>query len=90
MSHFTIGAKPGVLEALTRNSTQWVAVRAECDGITYSNAGLRLKGSLTKQDFTGKPSFTLKLNWREKGQAFHGNGKWHLHNASYNPSYLNE
>jgi hypothetical protein len=83
-----IEAQKGVLEQLSLSSTNWVAVRVRNGEAVLEDVGLRLKGHGSREDFKGKPSFTLKFNWRKEGQHLNGYSKLHLHNSRADPSHL--
>lgn len=88
--NLSICSKPGELENLPTESTNWVRVTVTNEYTTITNAGLRLKGRITRENFNGKPSVTLKLNQTGKGQQILGMTKFHLNNAAMDPNCMNE
>lgn len=75
------------LEAYGRD---YVEGEATLDGTAFSGVGVRLKGSSTYQDFSGKPSFKLKLDEFEGGQKYGTLQRITLNNMIGDPSQSRE
>jgi len=94
-------AQPGVLrlkielsdsaqEALRKDPKQYVKAIVREGDRSYSDVGVRLKGSATFQTIDKKPSLSLKFDEFVKAQEFHGRGRILLNNAHQDPTYLSE
>lgn len=94
-------AQPGVLrlkielsdsaqEALRKDPKQYVKAVVREGSRSYSDVGVRLKGSATFQTIDKKPGLSLKFNEFVKEQEFHGRGRILLNNSQQDPTYLSE
>ena len=62
----------------------------EIDGATYPDVGIRLKGSSSFQDFSGKPAFKIKLNEYCSGQKHADLKRLTLNNMTFDASQSQE
>lgn len=75
------------LDRISMDDANWHAADGSLNGALLQEARIRLKGSGTRSDFLGKPSFTMKF---AANPAFQQNTKLHFHNARHDASYLRE
>jgi hypothetical protein len=67
--------------ALTERPKTYVLGKAQIEGHTWENIGIRLKGSGTFQPIYEHPSLTLKFNWKGSNLRFSGLNKLFLENS---------
>ncbi|MEI6297903.1 MAG: CotH kinase family protein, partial [bacterium] len=77
-------------ESAGKETTNWFTAQVSEGDRSWTNVGVRLQGRSTRRPPGHHPSLTLKFNQSGAGEEFHGMTKFHLRNAAYNPTYLNE
>jgi hypothetical protein len=94
-------AQPGVLrikielsdsaqEALRKEPKNYVKAVVREGDQSFTDVGVRLKGSATFETIDKKPGLSLKFNEFVKDQEFHGRSRILLNNARQDPTYLCE
>jgi hypothetical protein len=85
---------PAALDILRERSRDEEKPRAlaevTCQGRTYTNVSVQLKGFSTFRSVDDRPSLTLKFDRQAPGQTFHGLAKISLNNSVHDPSRLHE
>jgi len=87
---FEIEISRSNIVALRREPREYVPATVRCDGVSYTNVGVHLKGVATFRPIDDKPSFTLSFSKFVPKQRFHGLKKIHLNNGKEDPSFLCE
>ncbi len=77
-------------ESLRKDSKQYVKATVQCDGTTFRDVGLRLKGGSPFEGLAKKPSLMLKFNEFVKDQEFQGRSRILLNSAHQDPTFLCE
>jgi spore coat protein CotH len=84
-----ISLQASEVEALRIDPRKYVRAEVKCDGQTYSDIGIHLKGSTGSfRKIDDKPGLTLDFDRFKAGQSFCGSTKIHLNNAVEDPTYL--
>ena len=60
------------------------------DGESFEHVGVRLKGSGSFQDLSGKAAFKIDFNIFDPEQSFHGKGKLTLNNMTHDETQVHE
>ena len=82
---------PEKIEALRKESREFVRAVVSEGGKTYRDVAVHLKGSVGSfRPLEDKPAFTLDFSRFSPGQKFHGLRRIHLNNSVEDPSYCNE
>ena len=74
---------------LGRNPTEYVVGELLYEGVPLA-VGVRLKGSSSLDDLSGKPSFKIHFGFVVEGGELEGNNKLNLHNMRYDPMKMSE
>lgn len=78
------------LEALRKDPKRYVKATLKEGEQTYSDVGVRVKGSAPFEGLEKKPSLAFKFNEFVKDQEFHGRGRILLSNAQKDPTFMCE
>jgi len=79
------------LEALRKESREFVPATVTERQTVYTNVAVHLKGSIGSfRPVDDKPAWTLDFSRFSPGQKFHGLRRIHLNNSVEDPSYCNE
>lgn len=78
------------LRALRTTPREYVEGTVVVDGEGFDRVGVRLKGSGSFQELTGKAAFKLDFNRFDQGQSYHGKGKFTLNNMTHDENQLHE
>jgi spore coat protein H len=78
------------LEALRKDPKRYVKATLKEGEQTYSDVGVRVKGSAPFEGLEKKPSLAFKFNEFVKDQEFHGRGRILLSNAHKDPTFMCE
>ncbi len=76
--------------ALGRAPQEYVEGGATIDGETFDLVGVRLKGSGSFYDLSGKAAFKIDFNRYDPDQSFHGKGKLTLNNMTHDETQVHE
>jgi hypothetical protein len=78
------------IDALRAQPTAWVEGTVSYQGQTWSQVGLRLKGSASFQSIDGKPAWKIKFAEYVEGQRFHGLERLTLNNEVWDATMMAE
>src|SRR4051812_3007766 len=78
------------LDSLQKDSRKYVRGVIRDSSKTYSEVGIRLKGSGSFQPSDKKPALAIKFNEFVSGVRFHGHSKIFLNNSHQDPTYICE
>jgi spore coat protein H len=73
-----------------KDNTNWFNATVAEGTDAFLQVAVRLQGRSTRRAPSGRPSLTLRFDRTLAGQAFHGMTRCHLHNAVYDPAFVNE
>lgn len=69
---------------------EYVKASVVVDGEPFDDVGVRLKGSGSFQDLSGKAAFKIDFNRYDPEQSYHGKGKLTLNNMTHDENQLHE
>jgi len=78
------------LDSLQKDPRKYVRGVVRDSSKTYSDVGIRLKGSGSFQPSDKKPALAIKFNEFVSGVRFHGHSKVFLNNSHQDPTYVCE
>lgn len=88
--NFDIELGEDALRALRRDPKLYVEGAVSVDGERFDSVGVRLKGSGSFQDLSGKAAFKIDFNAYVPEQSFHGKGKVTLNNMLHDATQVHE
>jgi spore coat protein CotH len=75
--------------SLSRSPETYVEGRMIWQGLPL-DVGVRIKGSSSRDDLSGKPSFKIDFGFVREGAELQGQNKLNLHNMRYDPIMMSE
>lgn len=87
---FAIELDDAAIAALSADPKDYVQGTVTVDGDRYESVGVRLKGSGSFQDLSGKAAFKLDFNEYLPDQKLHGKGKITLNNMLHDSTQVHE
>lgn len=87
---FEIEISNSNLASLRQEPREYVRATVHCDGVTFTNVGVHLKGVATFRPVDDKPSLTLNFGKYSLSQRLDGLRKIHLNNGREDPALLGE